>query len=106
MSSSTSVRSTTEPGVTARLPPTSNLLVSTVAGRRGGFDMSLTRRRGPPPRLAPPVFVRPGVIPLLGCSRMDPREVGGGEPCEDVARREPGSPFGPPVDVGVRDQPV
>ena len=53
MSSKTSVRSTTAPGETARLPPTSNWLVSTLSGKRRA-EASRTKRRAPVARLAPP----------------------------------------------------
>ena len=54
INSNTSVRSTTDPGVTARLPPTSNFDLSTLAGRRGERVTSRTNRRPPRTRLAPP----------------------------------------------------
>jgi hypothetical protein len=55
MSSNTSVRRTTDPGVTARFPPTSNFDVSTVAGSRGERETSRTKCRTPLTKLAPPV---------------------------------------------------
>ena len=54
ISSKTSVRCTTAPGVAARFSPTVNFEVSTLAGRRGGVDTSRSRFRAPFTRLAPP----------------------------------------------------
>ena len=54
MSSKTSVWSTTEPGVAARLPPTSNCDVSTLCGSRGGRATSAAKFRAPRTRFAPP----------------------------------------------------
>ena len=48
ISSNTSVRSTTAPGETARLPPMVNADVSTICGMRGAVAMS--RNRFSPPR--------------------------------------------------------
>jgi hypothetical protein len=54
ITSNTSVRSTTDPGVTARFPPTSNFVTSTLAGRCGGRIMSRTKRLPPWTRFAAP----------------------------------------------------
>jgi hypothetical protein len=54
MSSKTSLRCTTDPGVAARFPPTVNFEASTLAGRRGDVDMSRRRFLAPARRLAPP----------------------------------------------------
>ena len=55
MSSNSSVRSTTAPGVTARSSPTVNAFVSTIAGMCGGLRRSCTRLALPCTRLRPPV---------------------------------------------------
>ena len=55
MSSNSSVRSTTAPGVTARSSPTVNAFVSTIAGMCGGLRRSWTRLALPCTRLRPPV---------------------------------------------------
>ena len=55
ISSNTGVRSTTEPGVTARSTPTSNASGSTIDGTRGGAARSPARRRVPASTLPPPV---------------------------------------------------
>ena len=55
ISSRTSVRSTTAPGVTAMLRPTSNDDVSTISGIRGLVAMSRSRLIPPWTRLRPPV---------------------------------------------------
>jgi hypothetical protein len=54
ISSNTSVWRTTEPGVSARLPPTSNREVSTFCGSRGGDAKSAAKRFAPRTRLPPP----------------------------------------------------
>ena len=53
ISSKTSLRCTTAPGVAARFSPTVNFEVSTLAASRGGVDMSRSRFRAPFTRLAP-----------------------------------------------------
>ena len=89
------------PGVSARLPPTSNLLVSTVAGSRGGVDRSRASRRAPRTRLPPPRVDR-----LPDHRRVRPREVRRRERVEHIPGREPCLALGTPVDVGVGDQAV
>ena len=54
-SSNTGVRSTTAPGVTAMLSPTSNAEVSTIDGIRGGLDMSRAKFAIPRTKFWPPV---------------------------------------------------
>ena len=54
ISSKTSFRCTTAPGVTAMFSPTSNSEVSTMFGMRGRLDMSDTNRRAPFTKLSPP----------------------------------------------------
>ena len=54
ISSNTSVRLTTWPGVTAMFLPTSNSEVSTIVGMRGERAMSRTSWAEPLTRLAPP----------------------------------------------------
>ena len=72
------------PGEAARLPPTSNLLVSTVAGSRGGVDRSCSE-----PTSAAHQVGAAGVHGLLDHGRVRPREVGRRERVEHVAGREP-----------------
>ena len=55
ISSNTSVRSTTAPGVTAMLRPTSNAEESTISGIRGAVARSRSRLTPPRTRLTPPV---------------------------------------------------
>ena len=55
ISSNTGVRSTTDPGVTARSTPTSNASGSTIDGTRGGTAMSDRKFRRPATALPPPV---------------------------------------------------
>jgi hypothetical protein len=55
ISSNTSVRSTTAPGVTATVRPTSNGDGSTISGMRGGVAMSRSKLRLPRARLPPAV---------------------------------------------------
>ena len=55
MSSQTSVRATTDPGVTARSLPTWNASPSTMVGMCGEEAMSETKARIPRTRLRPPV---------------------------------------------------
>ncbi len=55
ISSKTSVRSTTEPGVTATSSPTVKASGSTIEGTRGAVAKSRTKRRPPATRLPPPV---------------------------------------------------
>ena len=55
ISSKTGVRSTTDPGVTARSTPTSNASGSTMVGTRGATAMSPTKFRRPARALPPPL---------------------------------------------------
>ena len=55
ISSSTSVRNTTAPGVTAMLRPTSNADRSTISGIRGGAAMSRRKVSPPRTRFSPPL---------------------------------------------------
>src|SRR3954452_9283241 len=55
ISSNTSVRNTTAPGVAARSSPTVNASGSTIEGTRGGLVRSRSIRRRPRTTLAPPV---------------------------------------------------
>src|SRR6266536_2730755 len=55
MSSKTSVRATTAPGVTARSAPISNASGATIVGMRGGEAISETKARVPRTRLRPPL---------------------------------------------------
>ena len=57
MSSSTSERKTTAPGVVARVWPTSNASGSTMLGTRGAVTLSRTRFRSPDSTLPPPVSI-------------------------------------------------
>ena len=57
ISSNTSVRSTTAPGVTARSAPTLNASGSTIDGIRGGAAMSAAKCRRPATTLPPPVSI-------------------------------------------------
>ena len=57
MSSQTSVRATTDPGVTARSLPTWNALPSTMVGMCGAEAMSEAKARIPRTRLRPPVLL-------------------------------------------------
>src|SRR3954452_25295217 len=57
ISSKTSVRWTTDPGVAAMFPPILNFEVSTLAGRRGDVDRSRSRFLAPAIRLAPPYSI-------------------------------------------------
>ena len=54
ISSNTSVRRTTAPGLTPRLPPTAKADVSTICGIRGGWARSFTRFSPPRTKLSPP----------------------------------------------------
>ena len=55
ISSKTSVRSTTSPGVTATSSPTAKASGSTIDGTRGAVAKSRAKRRPPATRLPPPV---------------------------------------------------
>jgi hypothetical protein len=55
ISSKTSLRCTTEPGVVATLTPIVNFEASTLAGMRGDVDMSRSRFLAPASRFAPPL---------------------------------------------------
>ena len=55
ISSKTSLRCTTEPGVVATLTPIVNFEASTLAGMRGDVDMSRSRCLAPASRFAPPL---------------------------------------------------
>ena len=99
ISSKTSVRSTTLPGVAARFPPTLNLLVSTVAGSRGGRDMSRTKL----PRAVDEVGAA-AVDRLLEHGRVDSGKLVGATGVDEIRSREPHLAFCPPVDPGVADK--
>ena len=101
ISSNTSVRSTTDPGVTARFPPTSNLLTSTLAGRCGERVTSSQE----PPAAADEVGAA-RVDALLEHGGIGPGEVGRRQCVEHVARGKPRLALGPPIELGIRDQPV
>ena len=57
ISSNTSVRATTAPGVTARSTPTLNASGSTIDGIRGGLATSAAKCRRPARALPPPVSI-------------------------------------------------
>ena len=97
-SSKTSVRSTTEPGVTARFSPTANPLVSTVAGRPREVVGEVA---------CPAGEVRSALVDdRLDHGRVGPREVRRRERVEHVAGGEAGLALGAPADGAVGDQPV
>ena len=98
MSSKTSVRRTTAPGVSARFSPTANLLVSTVEGRLGKSRREVARAADQ---------VHPALVDArLDDRRVRPREVRRRERVEQVADGEARLALGAPVDVGVGDQAV
>ena len=86
------------PGVSARFSPTANLLVSTVAGRRG---KSRRKRRAPRTRFMPPS----STLALMH-RRVRPREVARRERVEHVAGGEARLALAAPVELGVGDQAV
>ena len=101
MSSNTSLRYTTAPGVTARCSPTVNASGSTIDGIRGGAAISCRKRRNPLT-----IAQATGVDDRLPAQRADQRVVARCEPFHDDVEQESDSFSVAPIEFRVGEQAV